>query len=73
MKALHCSLQSLPEPGSKISSSCNKLLGQVTGAAWIGRNEIEMLAVIPIKQEKFDNLQIADMTFSDTYGIPIEY
>ncbi len=73
MKALHCSLQSLPEPGSKISSSCNKLLGQVTGAAWIGRNEVEMLAVIPIKQEEFDNLKIADETLFDTYDIPIKY
>ncbi|MAH73131.1 MAG: hypothetical protein CBC09_03460 [Cellvibrionales bacterium TMED49] len=72
-RALRCSLRSLPEPGCKIFSSSNKLLGQVTAAAWINKNEVEMLAVIPEKQEELSNLQIAGETLIQAYGIPIEY
>jgi folate-binding protein YgfZ len=73
IRALRCSLQSLPEPGSKIFSSSKKLLGHVTAAAWVTRKEVEMLAVIPITCEEFNNLQIADDTLIHASEIPIEH
>ena len=73
IRAFRCSLQSLPEPGSKISSCSNKLLGHVTAAAWVNRKEVEMLAVISITCKDFNNLQIADETLIHVSEIPIEH